>query len=136
MGVYTASNALQIVLLVFFGGKLLYAAGIAKAWPRRRNYVEYVRLLHNAYNTTDSNVWLRVTPTFFVILIALSIVIVNLIPGLLRFADTPLGRFFILVEMVRQFFPNCCGRWPDRSSRISKFILVLDTVRHSPILVS
>jgi hypothetical protein len=42
-----------------------------------------------------------ILPTLFGIAIATGIAITNLLPHLTGFSSTPLGRFLILVEMVR-----------------------------------
>lgn len=45
-----------------------------------------------------------ILPTLFGIVIAMGVAITNLLPRLTGFSSTPLGRFLILVEMVRSLF--------------------------------
>ncbi|KAL8283345.1 hypothetical protein RQP46_005755 [Phenoliferia psychrophenolica] len=79
-GVYTASHILQIILAVFFFAKLVISASIARGPSPRQKFLE-------------------ILPLLFGISLIFIIAVVGLVPNLLLFSDTPLGRFLTLVEV-------------------------------------
>jgi len=79
--VYSLSNALQIALLVFFAAKVAQSTLALEARPRTASFV-------------------RIAPVVAGMGIAFAVAVTSLVPRLLLFSETPLGRLFVLLEMV------------------------------------
>lgn len=67
----------------------------------------------------------RILPLLFGLALAFTVVVVGLVPSLLLFSDTPLGRFLTLVEVVSDLTRP---RILDRDSRHSQYTFLLHTV--------